>query len=176
MPIVFALLFSLATLTSALHGQAPATACSDSLGKTMAFLEGTWKGRSYSIAGRDTVLDAVMKVRSQPLYGRCALEEQWEARKDQQVLFVAKVLRAYDASTQRWMVHYVDDALNSQVYEGRMNAGEWRFFRSRMDRGVPIHVRLTWRPSRDGYEQLIERSRDGGSTWTLGGYVSFLRD
>jgi hypothetical protein len=80
--------------------------------------------------------------RSQPLFGHCALEEHWEAVKDDQVLFTAKVIRAYDASTQR----------------------------------VPIQVRLTWRPHKAGYAQLIERSRDGGLTWTLGGFVTFQPD
>jgi hypothetical protein len=139
----------------------------------MAFLQGHWQGRSYSIAGRDTTLDALMKVHSQPLFGRCALEERWEAMKDGRVLFTAKVLRAYDASTQRWSVYYVDNQLNSQVYEGRREAAQWRFFRTRLEQGVPIQVRLTWRPTQGGYEQLIERSRDGGATWTLGAFVTY---
>jgi hypothetical protein len=142
----------------------------------MAFLQGNWQGRSYSVSGRDTVLDALMKVHSQSLFSRCVLEEHWEAVKDGHLLFTAKVMRAYDASTQRWMVHYVDDQLNSQVYEGRPDAAEWRFFRTRLDKGVPIQVRLTWRPRKAGYEQLIERSRDGGATWTLGGFVTFQPD
>jgi hypothetical protein len=157
-----------------LQAQAPATpACNDSLGKSMAFLEGHWEGRSYSISGRDTTFDAVMKVNSQPLFGHCALEERWEAVKDGRVLFTAKVFRGYDAPTRRWSVYYVDDQLNSQIYEGRQEAGQWRFFRTRLDQGVPIQVRLSWRPIAGGYEQLIERSRDRGSTWTLGGFVTF---
>jgi hypothetical protein len=168
------LLVLIPTTAGALQAQAPTTSsCSDSLGKSMAFLPGHWEGRSYSIAGRDTVLDALMKVHSQPLFGRCALEERWEAVKDDRVLFTAKVLRAYDAPTQRWSVHYVDDQLNSQVYEGRREGGQWRFFRTRLDQGVPIQVRLTWRPIRGGYEQLIERSRDGGATWALGAFVTY---
>ena len=160
-----------------LAAQTPATpTCSDSIGRSVAFLQGQWEGRSYSVAGRDTVLDAVMKVHSQPLYGRCALEERWEAVKDGRTLFTAKVLRAYDGSTQRWSVFYVDDQLNAQVYEGRQETGQWRFFRTRLDRGVPIQVRLTWRPADTGYEQVIERSRDGGATWALGGFVTFSSD
>ncbi|MFL5447172.1 MAG: hypothetical protein ACJ8A6_10040 [Gemmatimonadales bacterium] len=159
------------------QAQAPAPpACADSLAQTMAFLPGKWQGRSYSVSGRDTVLDALMKVHSESLFNRCALEEHWEAVKDGHVLFTAKVIRAYDASTQRWMVHYIDDQLNSQVYEGRPDAAQWRFFRTRLDRGVPIQVRLTWRPRKGGYEQLIERSRDNGVTWTLGGLVTFQPD
>ena len=142
----------------------------------MAFLEGQWQGRSYSIAGRDTVLDGLMKVQSRSLFGRCALEEAWTASKDGQALFTAKVIRAYDADTRRWSVYYVDDQLNSQIYEGRSEAGQWRFLRTRLDKGVPIQVRLTWSPTEGGYKQLIERSRDGGATWVLGGFVTFTAD
>jgi hypothetical protein len=167
------LLLALAITPRALDAQAPAITCADSLASSMAFLRGHWEGRSYSVSGRDTTLDALMKVRSQPLFGGCALEEHWEAVKDDRTLFTAKVIRAYDASAQRWSVYYVDDQLNSQIYEGRRDATGWRFVRSRMDRGVPIQVRLTWRPTQDGYEQLIERSRDSGATWLLGGFVTF---
>jgi len=164
----------LLSIGSNLHAQAATTSlCSDSLGQSVAFLQGDWDGRSYSVSGRDTVLDALMQVHSRPLFDRCTLEERWEAAKDGRVLFRARVIRAYDAATQRWSVHYVDDQLNSQIYEGRQEAMQWRFYRTRLDKGVPIQVRLTWRPTKTGYEQLIERSRDGGAHWDLGGVVTF---
>ena len=163
----------LATLSTALYAQAPAATCADTLRSAVAFLEGSWQGRSYSIVGRDTVLDGLMTVRSRPLLGRCALEEDWTATKDGQALFAARVIRAYDAATRRWSVYYVDDQLNSQVYEGHQDGAEWRFLRTRMDQGIPIQVRLTWRPTPKGYEQLIERSRDRGATWVVGGFVAY---
>ena len=151
---------------------APPTQCADSIAKAMAFLAGKWEGQSYSVAGRDTTPDATMLVESEPLYGGCALEERWRAVQDDKTLFSARVLRAYDAPTARWLVYYVDDQLNSQFYQGRYEGGHWRFLRSRMDRGRPIQVRLTWSRAAQGYEQLIERSRDGGKTWSLGGFVT----
>lgn len=161
-------------LPAVLNGQATATpVCPDSLGRSMAFLRGRWEGRSYSIAGTDTTLDATMTVRSEPLFGSCAIEERWHAVRNGRTLFTAAVVRSYDAPTQRWQVHYVDDQLNSQVYEGRWEGGEWRFFRTRMEGSAPIVVRLTWRRTEGGYEQLIERSRDAGTTWTLGGFVRY---
>jgi hypothetical protein len=174
-PIVPLLLLVLLPGPSAvLSAQAPGKGnCGDSPTSAVAFLEGEWQGRSYSIAGRDTVLDGLMTVRSRPLLGRCALEEDWTASKDGRALFTAKVIRSYDAPTQRWSVYYVDDQLNSQVYEGRKDGAQWRFFRTRLDQGAPVQVRLTWRPTKNGYEQLIERSRDGGVTWVLGGFVAF---
>ena len=160
-----------------LGAQTPSvTACSDSLGRAMAFLEGHWQGHSYSVSGRDTALDGLMKVHSRQLFGRCALEEDWKASKDGHVLFTAKVIRAYDGANQRWYVYYIDDQLNSQVYVGRSEGARWQFFRTRTDKGVPVQVRLTWRPAKGGYEQLIERSRDGGANWVLGGFVRFQAD
>jgi hypothetical protein len=170
-PLLLLLLSSFAGTLRAQNSAAPS--CSDSLGKTVAFLQGDWEGRSYSIAGRDTSFEAVMKVRSRPLFGPCTVEEHWTATKNDRVLFTARVLRAYDAGARRWFVYYVDDQLNSQVYEGRWEAPHWRFFRTRMDNGVPVQVRLTWRPTTGGYEQRIERSRDDGANWTLGGLVAF---
>lgn len=165
----------LLTLPTSLGAQAatPATQCTDSIARPMAFLVGKWEGQSYSIAGPDTTLDATMLIESKPLYGGCALEERWRAVQDDKPLFSARVLRAYDGSSARWLVYYVDDQLNSQFYEGRLQGGHWRFFRTRMDRGAPIQVRLTWLPGDQGYRQLIERSRDGGKSWTLGGFVAF---
>ena len=175
-PFAFHLITLLQVAGTSLHAQASAApACTDSIGGSMAFLQGDWTGRSYSVAGRDTVLDGHMTVHSEALFGDCALQESWKATKDGSVLFTAKVTRAYDASTKHWMVYYVDDGLNSQIYDGRLESGEWRFFRTRMDGSVPVQVRLTWRPRDGGYEQLIERSRDGGATWTLGGFVRFER-
>lgn len=69
-------------IATALEAQSAAPACADSIGRSMAFLQGHWEGNSYSVAGRDTVLDAHMKVHSEQLFDRCALEERWEASKD----------------------------------------------------------------------------------------------
>jgi hypothetical protein len=169
------LLVLLPSLSAVLSGQTQgANDCGDSLRLSVAFLEGKWQGRSYSITGRDTVLDALMKVHSRPLFGHCALVEDWTATNNGQALFTAKVVRAYNAPSRRWSVYYVDDQLNSQIYEGRRDAEHWRFFRTRVDKGGPVQVRLTWRPTKAGYEQLIERSR--GGTWTLGGFVTFTAD
>lgn len=147
--------------------------CADSIGTAMAFLAGKWKGSSYSVVGRDTTEDATMLVESARLYGGCALKERWSAVQAGKTLFTARVLRAYDAPTARWLVYYVDDQLNSQFYEGKLEDRRWRFLRTRMDGSTPIQVRLTWAPTGTGYEQLIERSRDGGKSWTLGGFVRF---
>ena len=154
-------------------GALPEPQCADSIAKSMAFLAGNWKGASYSVAGPDTTKDATMLVQSALLYGGCALEERWRSVQAGKTLFTARVLRAYDAATARWLVYYVDDQLNSQFYEGRHESGRWRFLRTRMDGATSIQVRLTWSSAGQGYEQSIERSRDGGKTWTLGGFVRF---
>jgi hypothetical protein len=78
--------------------------CADSIAKGMAFLAGNWKGSSYSVAGRDTTQDATMLVESARLYDGCALEEKWSAVQGGKTLFRARVLRAFDAATSRWLV------------------------------------------------------------------------
>jgi hypothetical protein len=170
--LVAALIAAAPTIVGA-AGAPPEPQCADSIAEGMAFLAGNWKGSSYSVAGRDTTEDATMLVESARLYGGCALEERWRAVQAGKTLFTARVLRAYDEASARWLVYYVDNQLNSQFYEGREEGGRWRFLRTRMDGAPPIQVRLTWSPAGKGYEQLIERSRDGGKTWTLGGFVRF---
>ena len=93
--------------------------CADSIASGMAFLAGSWEGSSYSVAGRDTTDDATMLVERARLYGGCALEERWRAVQAGKTLFTARVLRAYDSATARWLVYNVDDQLNSQFCEGR---------------------------------------------------------
>ncbi|HEU4681862.1 MAG TPA: hypothetical protein VFS51_08955 [Gemmatimonadales bacterium] len=110
----------LLAIPSALPAQAT---CPDSIAGAMKFLQGNWEGRSYSIAGTDTTFDALMSIESRPLYGGCVLEERWSATNGGKPLFNAKVLRAYDAGTRRWLVYYVDDGLNSQFYEGKPEGG-----------------------------------------------------
>jgi hypothetical protein len=170
---LFAGLITAAPTIVGAAGAPPEPQCADSIAGGMAFLTGSWEGSSYSVAGRDTTEDATMLVESARLYGGCALEERWRAVQAGKTLFTARVLRAYDAATARWLVYYVDDQLNSQFYEGRHESGRWRFQRTRMDGATPVQVRLTWSAAGKGYEQLIERSRDGGKTWTLGGFVRF---
>ena len=160
-------------LASPLSLPAQAATCPDSIAGAVRFLQGSWEGRSYSIAGADTTFDGVIAIESKPVLGGCVLEERWSATNAGKALFDAKVLRAYDAPTWRWLVHYVDDQLNAQFYEGRLEDGIWRFRRTRMDSGKPIIVRLTWRPRAGGHDQLIERSRDAGKSWVTAGYVAF---
>jgi hypothetical protein len=100
---------------------APEPQCADSIANGMAFLTGNWKGSSYSVVGRDTTEDATMLIESARLYGGCALEERWSAVQSGKTLFTARVLRAYDAATARWLVYYVDNQLNSQFYEGKQD-------------------------------------------------------
>jgi len=70
------LLLTWLLLSTPLSLSAQASACSDSVSRSMQFLQGNWEGCSYSIAGSDTTLDAQMSIQSQPLYGGCVLEER----------------------------------------------------------------------------------------------------
>src|SRR5918994_4267370 len=122
---LFAGLFTAAPALAGAEVVPPEPQCADSIAKGMAFLAGNWKGSSYSVAGRDTTEDATMLVESARLFGGCALEEKWSAVQGGKTLFRARVLRAFDAATARWVVYYIDDHLNSQFYEGRHESGQW---------------------------------------------------
>jgi hypothetical protein len=38
-----------------------------------------------------------------------------------------------------------------------------------------VLVRITWAPAGTGYLKTIERSKDGGATWTPGATITFER-
>ena len=107
--------------------------------------------------------------------GGCAIEERWTVRDGDKVLFRAVLLRSFDRSTKRWMLSYVDDDLNHQLYEGRPHDGGWAFHHTREAAdGKTVHVRIVWKRSTRGVEQIIERSTDGGATWTRGAVVDMV--
>lgn len=113
---------------------------------------------------------------NEPILGGCALRESWRFEIAGKPAFEAIVLRSYDSGGKRWMLSYIDDGLAHQLYEGREDAGQWRFFRERKaDDGSTVLVRITWAPSAAGYTQTIERSTDAGATWTLGSTIAYDR-
>ena len=140
------------------------------------FLLGHWRGTERAIdeAGGAKVV-ATSDVVATRVLGGCAIEERWTVRDGEKVLFRALLLRSFDRGARRWMLSYVDDDLNHQLYEGRPHEGGWAFHRSRVTpEGKTVHVRIVWRRSQRGVEQLSDRSTDGGITWTRGAVVELV--
>lgn len=141
------------------------------------FLLGRWRGTERAIddTGAEKIVATTDIVASKVL-GGCAIEERWTVRDgDSKVLFHSLLLRSFDRATRRWMLSYVDDDLSHQLYEGRPHDGGWAFHRTReTDDGKTVHVRIVWKRSARGVEQIIERSTDGGITWVRSAVVELI--
>lgn len=129
---------------------------------------------------RSTERDATGKamstgvIHNDAILAGCAIRESWQIDLDGKRAFDAVLLRSFDPAAKRWWLSYVDDAGHHQLYEGREEAGAWRFHRERIaDDGSRVIVRITWTPATRGYVQTIERSTDGGTTWTTGATIDY---
>ena len=53
-----------------------------------------------------------------------------------------------------------------QLWEGRKENGQWRFYREWWLNGAPVLSRTYWNKlPGDNLERIVEQSRDGGKTW-----------
>jgi|ERR1700683_66283 len=82
-----------------------------------------------------------------------------------------------DSVKKQWLLFYMDDQSHMQVYEGRQDGAQVRFYRERPDAsGKPILIRIVYTPiGTSGYTQGVERSTDGGATWEAGGVTTYRR-
>lgn len=152
------------------------SACQSPEARALDFLIGRWEGDERQIEGGKETIVSTSEIQVEKIFGGCALRETWEVKEGGKKLFNAIVLRSYDAGSKKWLLSYVDDALNHQFYEGRNEMGKWRFFRERMVEGKPVLVRITWtQVTKDSIDQRIERSSDNGNTWVLRSVVSYAR-
>ena len=151
----------------------PHPACAAPEARTFDFLLGRWHATERDASG---AVVSTGSIANEPILGGCALRESWRFEIAGKPAFEAVVLRSYDSGGKRWMLSYIDDGLAHQLYEGREDAGQWRFFRERKaDDGSTVLVRITWVPSAAGYTQTIERSTDAGATWLLGSTIAYDR-
>jgi hypothetical protein len=97
--------------------------------------------------------------------GGCALIERWQGGGG----FTGTSLNSWDAVTQRWHQHWVDNQ------GGLLRlAGAWDGQRMRLAAsgpgpgGTTVQQRITWTAAADGsVRQLWERSTDGGTAWSV---------
>ena len=148
--------------------------CESSEAKQFDFMVGEWRGVERTPT--DSKITSTSEIQVKKVLSGCVIQESWEFSAGGKRLFSAILLRSYDIGSRTWMLSYVDDGLNHQLYEGRKESGQWRFLRERFVEGKPVLVRITWTSlSSDKFEQLIERSEDKGTTWKTRAIVSYNR-
>lgn len=140
------------------------------------FWVGEWSGVEKSPeAGADKPMSTA-KIAVTKVLGGCALLEHKEVRASD-LAFDSATLMAYDKPTGTWALHYYDDFnFDFQVWDGSQVDGRWRFSRERLLDGKKVQVRITWTVvSHDKVTWKIERSMDGGATWTPRSVIEYVR-
>jgi hypothetical protein len=104
--------------------------------------------------------DSIHEVKK--ILGGCVIQELWTGG----ALNDAMALRSYDKGTQRWYLSWVSSTLIHQLWEGRKDSAQWRFYRDWVLDGKPMLSRTYWNPlGNDRLERIVEQSQDGGKTW-----------
>jgi hypothetical protein len=152
----------LVVLVLNVHGQQKTVnACETSEAKEFDFHIGTWKSRD----GKETHL-------VEKFLDGCAIRETW-TREDGQ--FAAGV-KSYDKTRALWLYSWVGKDFYHQLWVGRRENGEWRFYREWTSEGQAVLSRTWWSRLADGsIDRVVEQSRDQGKTWKPHVRVNFVR-
>jgi hypothetical protein len=107
----------------------------------------------------------------------CGVWEIWTRNGSEQ----AVALKSFDSGRhtatgeQKWFYSWAASGFH-QLWEGRKENGQWRFYRQWVLEGQPILSRTYWNPLADGsIDRIVEQSRDGGKTWKPHVKVNFVR-
>lgn len=140
------------------------------------FMLGKWQGVERRTVGGEPTIVGTAEIEVQEILNGCALQENWQVYVEGGLLFSSVLLRSYEAASKKWYLDYIDTGLRHQVWEGRKDGDQWRFYRERREDGKPLLVRITWSSLLpDEFQQVIERSSDNGKTWELGSVISYTR-
>lgn len=172
---VFALCFTNSSFQASAQQANNPGGCVGGEAGSFNFLIGKWRGEERASMAKDAASVSTSEVEIKQILGGCVLQEMWEVSANGKKLFSAILHRAFDVKSGKWMLSYIDDAQNFQVYEGRKDKEIWRFYRERIADGKPVQIRITWTPAENGFTQTVERSTDGGQTWSLGAVVTYTR-
>ena len=140
--------------------QAGTGPCHSPESKEFDFMVGEWQ---ESETGGHLLVKKILKG--------CAIQEFWSGGE-----FEATVVRSYDAGKQKWFLTFVSNTLIHQVWEGRKENGQWRFYREWTLNGSPIISRTFWTLLSEGHlDRIVEQSPDNGKTWKLHVKASYRR-
>ncbi|NNM34421.1 MAG: hypothetical protein HKO53_15190 [Gemmatimonadetes bacterium] len=134
------------------------------------FWPGTWveviDGRADTLATTFTVRRSVHPA---------AYEESWRQVYDGGS-YQSTALRAWDQVAGRWMFTWVSDNALFQVWEGQKIGEDWYIVKEFEIDGAVILSRQAWIPEGEHrLTRILERSTDGGHTWTTRYRGTFVR-
>ena len=106
---------------------------------------------------------ATGKKEIKKILGGCAIREEWRLEG-----FNATLLRNFDESTNKWYLTFTAHNLVPQVWEGRLENGNWYFYRDWKLNGQARKSRTFWKKiSGKSFERIVEQLNDDGKTWRL---------
>lgn len=110
----------------------------------------------------------------QLILGDCVIFENYVTVKPP---YSGKSFSLFNSAAKRWEQKWVDNQGGLHDYIGELKEGEMRFRRETTTaQGQKIHHRMTFYPlGPDRVRQKLERSTDGGATWTTGWEGLYLR-
>lgn len=111
------------------------------------------------------------------ILGGCGIQEIW--KKDG--LENAFALKTFDSGRhnangeQKWFYSWTAAGFH-QIWEGRKEEGQWRFYREWINEGQKVLSRTYWNLLPDSsIDRIVEQSLDGGKSWKLHFKENFTR-
>lgn len=111
------------------------------------------------------------------ILGGCGIQEVWRQNGEER----AVALKSFDSGrhngtgAQKWFYSWTAGGFH-QLWEGRLEEGQWRFYRQWVLDAQPILSRTYWNRLPDGsLDRIVEQSRDSGKTWRPHVKVNFVR-
>ncbi len=118
-------------------------------------------GEFEYLVGEWNVSDSPGKITVKKILAGCGYFESWELED-----FEAVVVRTYDKGSGNWSITFSANDLAPQIWEGRLEAGTWQFYRDWSLDGESRRSRTSWRKlDPDRFERVVEQSTDSGKTW-----------
>jgi len=107
----------------------------------------------------------------------CAIHETWKTDGKE----TAFGFKSFDngnhdkTGEKKWFYSWAAKGFH-QLWTGRKENGQWRFYREWWLNGEAVLSRTYWTPLEGGsLERIVEQSRDGGKTWRMHVRHKFLR-
>lgn len=124
-----------------------------------------WPGKWVEVVNAQADTSAATFTVRQGIHS-AAFEEDWRLIHDGEA-HRSVALRAWDQVAQRWMFTWISDNGLYQVWEGEKVGDHWYIVKEFEIDGEIIFSRQAWIPEgEDRLTRILERSTDGGQTWT----------